>query len=169
MKGQLQKRPSLGFQLSRFRFSTVVCLASILAGLSSFHALAAQKTPKVPMTSRIPPGQPEIFTLEPRGIQRGVTAKVKLTGTNLAGITDLVLHNPKLQCRILDEPTLKANEAWIQITAATNVARGAYELSVKNTNNESSKLKIYVDDLPQIYQSPSLPVHSAISAFQPPF
>src|SRR5262249_29682156 len=38
-----------------------------------------------------------------------------------------------------------------QLTAATNLTRGPYEISVKNTNSESSKLKIYVDDLPQVY------------------
>src|SRR5262249_34946795 len=32
---------------------------------------------------------------------------------------------------------------------------GPYEISVKNTNSESSKLKLYVDDLPQAYESDS--------------
>ena len=35
---------------------------------------------------------------------------------------------------------------------ATNLARAPYDVSVKNTNTESSKLKLYVDDLPQAYE-----------------
>jgi hypothetical protein len=104
---------------------------------------------------RVPPGKAEIFALEPRGIQRGVTAKIKLIGTNLIGLTEVILHNPQLKGELLNNPEPTANEAWVAITAATNLARGPYEVSVKNTNSESSKLKLYVDDLPQAYESDS--------------
>src|SRR5439155_14659162 len=87
-------------------------------------------------------------------IQRCVSATIKLTGTNLIGLTELLLHNKGLQGKFLDQPAATTNEVWIQISAATNLLRGPYEISVKNTNSQSSKLKIYVDDLPQIYESP---------------
>src|SRR5437762_1870856 len=114
--------------------------------------LAAKKPAKMAAPAKIPPGQPEIFSLEPRGVQRGVPATIKLTGTNLSGLTELRMHNTNIQGALLDRPAPTTNQVWIQIAASTNVARGAYELSVKNTNHESSKLKIYVDDLPQVYQ-----------------
>jgi hypothetical protein len=101
---------------------------------------------------KVPPGKPELFTLEPRGIQRGAAAKIKLIGTNLMGLTELKLHNPQLKGELLNNPEPTTNEVWVTITAATNLARGPYEISVKNTNAESSKLKFYVDDLPQAYE-----------------
>src|SRR5438105_11655866 len=102
---------------------------------------------------QVSPGQAEIVEIEARGIQRGVPSKVKLIGTNLIGLIELKLHNPKLAGSLLSEPEPTTNNAWIEITAATNLAGGAYEISVKNTNTESSKVKIYVDDLPQFYET----------------
>src|SRR5262245_588814 len=124
-----------------------ICLLLLTSSL-----FAAKKPAKMAAPPKIPPGQPEIFSLEPRGIQRGVPAKIKLTGTNLIGLAELRLHNKNIQGVLLDQPAATTNEVWISITAATNLVRGAYELSVKNTNSESSKLKLYVDDLPQVYE-----------------
>jgi hypothetical protein len=111
---------------------------------------AARKPAKMAAAPKIPPGQPEIFFLEPRGIQRGVPATIKLIGTNLMGLTEVRFHNTNIQGTLLDHPAQKTNEVWIRIAAATNLTRGAYELSIRNTNRESSKVKIYVDDLPHI-------------------
>src|ERR1051325_9717808 len=129
-------------------------ISLILLLLLANSVLAAKKPAKMaPTPKKIAPGQPEIFSLEPRGVQRGAQATIKLTGTNLIGLTELRLHNTNIQGVLLDQPPATTNEVWIRITAGTNLTRGAYELSVKNTNSESSKFKIYVDDLPQIYQS----------------
>src|SRR4051794_9130240 len=89
-------------------------------------AEAAKKRAKAPPAMKIAPGQPAIFSAEPRGIQRGVTAKIKLTGTNLANVTELQLHNKEVRGKLLDRPTPTATELWVQITAATNLTRGAY-------------------------------------------
>jgi len=128
----------------------------VLCCLAPPGSFAAKKPAKAPPVPKIPPGKAELFALEPRGIQRGVPATIKLIGTNLVGLTELVLHNSKIQGKLLDQPAATTNEAWIEITTPTNLARGPYELSVKNTNSESSKLKLYVDDLPQIYDSPEV-------------
>ena len=113
--------------------------------------IAAEKAEAKKM--QVPPGQPEIFQLEPRGIQRGVSAEIKLIGTNLTGLTEVKLQNPKLKAELvrLDEET--TNSAWIKLTAPSDLPRGAYEVSVKNEKAESSKLKLYIDDLPQTYES----------------
>src|SRR6266850_2996029 len=129
----------------------VLVLACCFVSFDSFAAKIPAKTPPAP---KIPPGTPEIFSLEPRGIQRGTTAKIKLIGTNLIGLTELLLHNSKLGGELLKTPAPTTNEVWIRIIVATNLSRGPCELSVKNTNSESSKLKLYIDDLPQIYEPP---------------
>jgi hypothetical protein len=117
--------------------------------------IAAEKAEAKKM--KVPPGQPEIFQLEPRGIQRGAGAEVRLIGTNLNGLTEVKLQTPKLKGELLRMDEATTNSAWIKITAPSDLPRGAYEVSVKNEKSESSKLKIYVDDLPQAYESKTNP------------
>ncbi len=137
------------FRRASFSNLARVSIALLLLTLNLF---AAAKKPAKMGPPKVPPGSPEIFQLEPRGIQRGVTSKIKLIGTNLIGLTDLELPAEKLQGELLDDPPATTNEAWIEIIAATNLAPGPYEVSVKNTNTQSSKIKLYVDDLPQAYE-----------------
>ena len=83
-----------------------------------------------------PADKPTVTQLEPRGIQRGVESKIKLTGTNLAEVLQLKIANPKLKGELLTD-TEQTNEAWIKLTAAADLARGPYEFSLANTNGES--------------------------------
>ena len=95
------------------------------------------------------PAKPVINSLEPRGLQRGVETKIKLTGTGLNTLTNVTFQVPQLKGELL--PEARTNEVWIKVTAAADLARGAYELSVKNTAGESGRLKLQLDDLPQIH------------------
>jgi len=151
------KSHSLGYQ----QFTICSC-AFLIFFLLIPSAFAATKKPAKMAVRKVPPGKPEIFSLEPRGIQRGIAAKIKLIGTNLIGLTELKLDNSKLKGDLLSEPAPTTNEVWITITAATNLARGPYEISVKNTNSESSKLKLYVDDLPQVYEGGSKDIKTTL-------
>jgi len=139
------------------------CRAVFLLLLLTFSLVAApKKAPKMKPPPKIPPGKPEIFQLEPRGIQRGIAVKIKIIGTNLVGLIELKLHNPQLKGELVNNPAPTSTEAWIKLTTTTNLARGAYEISVKNTNAESSKLQLYVDDLPQVYElAPTKPKNAS--------
>ncbi len=138
--------------------------AVLIATVLCLPAMAAPRKKKAGSDKKkamvIPPGKPEIFELQPRGIQRGTSVEVKLIGTNLMALTEFKLQNPKLTGAFVRQTEWTANEGWLKITAAAGLARGAYDVSVKNTNSESSRLKLYVDDLPQAYESPTnrLPV-----------
>ncbi|MEP6663874.1 MAG: hypothetical protein ABJC04_09445, partial [Verrucomicrobiota bacterium] len=46
----------------------------------------------------------------------------------------------------------RTNEVWIELTSLKDIPQGAHELSVKNENGESGKVKIYLDDLPQYFE-----------------
>ena len=138
-------------------FITSICLT----GLALF---AAPK--KVKMEKPKPVGdKPDVTRLEPRGIQRGVETKVKIIGTNLVGLSELKFSNEKIKGEILDEDE-KTTEAWIKIFAPADLTRGGYEFSLKNEKGESAKMKLYVDDLPQVLENatdtisklPALPV-----------
>jgi hypothetical protein len=112
--------------------------------------LSAPKRAKMPAPKPVPVGKPEIFQIEPRGIQSGTAARVLLIGTNLDQLSSVFSSKSELRGTLLDEPAATATNAWLELTAQTTLARGAYEISIKSTNAESSKVKIYVDDLPQL-------------------
>ncbi len=122
----------------------------LLAALALSFVLplsAADPKPKAKAKEMPPAAAPAITRLEPRGIQRGAETKLKLVGSNLAGLTNVTFHTPKLTGTLL--PDAKAGEAWLKVTAASDLARGSYELSVKSAAGESARLKLHVDDLRQ--------------------
>ena len=132
--------------------------AVALAILLAIPVVAApKKKPKPPTEAQkrmsVPAGKPEIFEMEPRGIQRGTTVEIKLIGTNLTELTELKLPKMGFTGEFTRTNERTVTTAWIKLTAAATLARAPYEISVKNTNAESSKLKLYVDDLPQYYES----------------
>ncbi|NBV22578.1 MAG: hypothetical protein EBS05_11760 [Proteobacteria bacterium] len=108
---------------------------------------AADPKPKAKAKETAPPGVPAITRIEPRGIQRGLETKLKLVGSNLTGLTNVTFHSPKLTGGLLLETT--SGEVWVKVTAAAELARGAYELSVKGPAGESARVKLQVDDLRQ--------------------
>jgi hypothetical protein len=144
--------------MSRHATSRRLIAALLVAAMICLPATAAPKKRKKPGADKpkpmvVPPGTPEIFELQPRGIQRGKSVEVKLIGTNLMGLSEFKLQNPRLTGAFVRRDEWTTNAAWLKITAAADLSRGAYEVSVKNTNAESSRLKLYVDDLPQVYES----------------
>ena len=98
----------------------------------------------------LPPPKPQLARVEPRGLQRGVETKIKLTGANLVGLQELKFANPKLAGRFIEAEAQKSTEAWAVITASAELTRGAYEFSVASNAGESGKIQLHVDDLPQV-------------------
>ncbi len=106
-----------------------------------------------------PPVKPVITSVEPRGVQRGVETKIKLIGTGLDALTNVTFQVAQLKGQIL--PDACTNEVWIKVMAAADLARGSYEVSVKNAAGESGKLKLHLDDLPQIPETK--PAHTLVT------
>ncbi len=104
------------------------------------------------------PAGPTLTAVEPRGIQRGVTTNLKLTGDHLAGPLALKLHHAKLSGKIVIDTRSGKNTAIAEITPAADLPRGTYELSVAGDRGESVRLKFFVDDLPQISEGSRAPV-----------
>jgi hypothetical protein len=100
-----------------------------------------------------PPPKPQLVRAEPRGIQRGTTEKIKLIGSNLVELTELKSHDSKLTGSLIESPKDDPNAAFISLTAAPDMPRGSYELSILGKRGESGRIKIHVDDLPQVYDS----------------
>ena len=126
---------------------TVTCCAWLLA-VSSLSLLAADPKAKAKAKpAPTPAGVPAITRIEPRGIQRGVETRLKLVGNNLVGLTNVTFQNPKLSGAVLLETT--SGEVVLRVTAPAELARGAYEFSVKSAAGESARVKLHVDDLRQ--------------------
>ncbi|MFA6546036.1 MAG: PPC domain-containing protein, partial [Limisphaerales bacterium] len=138
---------------------SVICCAAWLLAVAALPLSAADPKPKAKAQAAAPAGIPVITRLEPRGIQRGAEMRLKLVGGNLAGVTNVTFHNPKITGAL--QPDAKANETWLKVTAAPDLARGSYDLSVKSAAGESARVKLFVDDLRQAdapSKTESLPV-----------
>ncbi|HMC28037.1 MAG TPA: hypothetical protein VKM56_09630, partial [Verrucomicrobiae bacterium] len=109
----------------------------------------------------VPLPKPELVRVYPRGVQRGITTTVKLEGSNLLAATELKFQNPKLTGELLQSTNNSAHVAWIKVSPAADLAPGPYELSVSGKGGESSRIKLYVDTLPQLAETEPL---SSLSA-----
>ena len=96
----------------------------------------------------VAPPKPELARVEPRGVQRGTTTRLKLVGKHLTAISKVRLSDSRISASDSTGDT-GGMDGWVTVTPAADMPRGAYELWVVNNNGESGKLKIYVDDLPQ--------------------
>ncbi len=95
--------------------------------------------------------KPEPASLEPRGLQRGTTARIVLTGKNLAGATAVKLSHPKLEGRL--EDGARADTAAVSVAAAPDLPPGTYEIWLAGEGGEGPRLKLHVDDLPQVSEA----------------
>jgi hypothetical protein len=93
------------------------------------------------------PPKAEPTALSQRGVQRGITTRVKLLGKNLTAATAVAASHEKLAVKLAAPPT--AEQAEIEIAPAADLPRGRYSVWTVSPGGESAKLPIEVDDLPQ--------------------
>ncbi len=151
------------------RFAVCLLAAFLAVGLTEVSMAAPKKPKKNKMEKpKKPVGEkPDITRTEPRGIQTGTEIKIKLIGTNLAGLTAVKFNTPKLTAVLETNQEETLTEAWIKVKAAHDLPRGPYNLTLVNAKGESTAFKFYADELPQAQemkktngtiQSVSLPV-----------
>src|SRR5438445_797298 len=80
--------------------------------------------------------QPELSGVEPRGIQRGRTVRIKLLGSKLADVSAVKSHDPRVTAEIADDAEAAPNQVWVNVTTPNDLPRGAYELWLANPNGE---------------------------------
>jgi len=101
----------------------------------------------------IPPPKPELASIEPRGIQRGRAAKIRLSGKNLVGASEVRSSSPKLAVKFVSGDSNTAEEIWAEVAPAADLARGEYKVSVVTPGGASGDVTLYVDDLPQLAET----------------
>ena len=98
------------------RFSTFALLALTLfcAPVDTFAQAAKKKAAAkaAPKMAPAPAGAPVIASYEPKGLERGREVKVKLTGSNLGEVSEIVSAQPKLTGTI--QPDGQTNTAWLK-------------------------------------------------------
>jgi WD40 repeat protein len=117
-----------------------------LDGKPVMLAPAAKVVEARPVTEK-----PEIVSIEPRGMQRGTELRIKITGRNLVGLTKVNFSNPKFSAKI--DPGADSTEAWINVTAAADLSRGAYDFSLSNRGGKSGDVRLEVGSLPHAFES----------------
>lgn len=99
-----------------------------------------------------PAPRPEIVFAEPRGVQLGATTRVKLVGKNLADVNAVKTDSPALIARLLPEPAPQANAVWIEVTASAPLDTGGHQIVLVGPGGESSGVKLYAENLPQLVE-----------------
>ena len=125
----------------------------LLMLICAIAASAAPRKPKKMPKPRVIGDKPDITRFEPRGVQNGIEIRVKLIGTNLVDLTEVKSSDSKLVAKLDGESDEDITEASIIVKAAPELKRGGYDISVVNAKGESAKMKLYVDDIPQVEES----------------
>ncbi len=92
--------------------------------------------------------KPELATVTPRGVQRGVTTRLRLTGSHLVGAVTAAGADPVLQAGAVQVAD-SGGEALLEVNPPADAPRGAYKLAVTGPGGVSGKLDLWLDDLPQ--------------------
>lgn len=100
-----------------------------------------------------PQPAPTVSQIEPRGVQRGVLSTVRLRGSNLAYLTAVHASNTNLAVKLIDEMNDSGDAAWVGIHSSPELKPGPYEIWVSAGTVESGKMKVYVDNLPQVTEA----------------
>ena len=100
-----------------------------------------------------PPAKPELAAIEPRGLQRGVTRRVQLSGKNLLDVIRVESDKDQVAAKVLGNPADDPGRVEIELTAAVDLQRGKYGLKVVTAGGTSKSIDIHVDDLPQLAET----------------
>lgn len=98
----------------------------------------------------VPLAAPELASVEPAGLERGVTNRVKLLGKNLVDIKQVHVDRKGLVARAVPQDAANGTEAWVEVTLPADAVRGKCKLSVVTGGGESKQLTLEVDSLPQL-------------------
>lgn len=98
----------------------------------------------------VPPAKPELTAVSPRGVQIGQSARLQLSGKNLLDGQRIETNNDKLTARIIENPDEDPDRAVIEVTAEGELPRGTYELKYVTAGGTSDRVRVYLDDLPQL-------------------
>jgi WD40 repeat protein/mono/diheme cytochrome c family protein len=95
------------------------------------------------------PPKPELIRTEPRGVQRGTAMRVKFVGKHLGNVTVASVYRDGRLWAALT-PLVADGEVGITLEPTKDEKLGDWEITVGNGTAESGRVKVWVDDLPQV-------------------
>jgi len=102
----------------------------------------------------IPPAKPEIVAVSPRGIQRGVTTRVTITGKNLLEPDALKFDRGEIGAKVAaQEGAASATSVVFDITPPADLPRGRYRVRVTTPGGASDELPIEIEEIPQLAEA----------------
>jgi WD40 repeat protein len=102
------------------------------------------------------PPRPDLVRSEPRGIQLGTTTSLRLVGRSMESVNAVLLYRGTELMSAL-APERRGEEVWVTLSPPREYRRGPMELSVSSPAGESGRIKLWVDDLPQLQAVTGLP------------
>lgn len=96
--------------------------------------------------------KPELAAVFPRGVQRGISTRLRLTGSHLVGAVIAEGADARLQARVVQTAD-NGGEVQIEINPPADAPRGVYKLAVTGPGGASGKIDLWLDDLPQSAES----------------
>lgn len=151
------------------RLDGTLDLFDVQTGQAQTTALAlADAAQPAKAKTKSTPAKPEITAVWPRGVQRGATTRITLTGKHLADVSQLAFNNAKLTGKLMADDAKHSHALVIDVTAADGLALGGYELTLKGPGGAAAPLKLHLDDLEQVVeQEPNLDGAAATSLTLP--
>jgi hypothetical protein len=107
-------------------------------------------TTKAAMDKKAAPSSaPSLARVEPGGVQRGAKAELTLTGKNLKGMTALKFSDPKVTGDVVSVNEA-GDSAVVRVQTDAASARTVIDFWGVTASGETGKLKLHIDDLPQL-------------------
>ncbi|MCX6857593.1 MAG: PPC domain-containing protein [Verrucomicrobia bacterium] len=91
------------------------------------------------------PAVPTISTLSPRGLHIGMEQVFTIMGKDLVGATVLTSHADVKP--MIDAAASTATKVVVKLNTPAKLPRGSHDVWIKTASGESTKLKVYADDL----------------------
>lgn len=145
----LEAQPDWAQALSFSRDGKTLAVGRHDGSIALYDAATGSKrsdvTPRLP-----PPPQPVLASISPRGARVGVSNRIKLSGQNLDSIRSIKFSEPDISASVAASPAPTPQTVWIEVTPSGKKPRGHCELSVVAPGGESARLRLDLDDLPQV-------------------
>jgi hypothetical protein len=98
------------------------------------------------------PPKPEVSAVLLRGVARGTTSRLVVTGAGLDWIQSVKLEAPGLTAR-LPSPGGASNRLEVEVVAAADAALGAFPLTLHGPGGATPAVQIHVDTIPQMAEA----------------
>ncbi|MGI8602457.1 MAG: c-type cytochrome domain-containing protein [Verrucomicrobiales bacterium] len=95
------------------------------------------------------PPAPVARRIEPWALQSGSLLSARITGEHLIDLTELKTSDSRLTAKLASQAN--PSEVSLEISAASDLPRGTYQLWLANAGGETAKLAVHVDDVVVIW------------------